>query len=653
MLNKNNNTLNLKNENLDVIVASKKPSIFTKKVIKPKKVLAAKPIKGVLGATRHFPSSTSEWTNSIYTYNSNSTKNLPVLDKNLSKIIKSYLNLSLKRRYIKSINKRLKTRFTRLSVRRIFVAKAELKHTNDKVLITLHVYDTQSKYLKKILFYYLKMSISAQAFFKDLLFPGYQEIDLSGKAFNYLSYLYENSIFLASSEEEEEDIPPYKSPYFHDYFTKVFKSTIQHLKGTFRAEDMIFTVPEESQEMQNKKVIALSSKETPEPELEKKEKKIKYDTFNVAKTTVEEYADKAEAFIRKSFAYKTSFLGKELFFFTLNKKLKNFMDLFKLRHLAAGDIRKKVRRAKRLMLKVSRQTRQSISMLVDIRNKFNIYINILTPLISKLYGKKVEFTIIKLKNMHLNSDILTQAMAVKLKNRDNKVLRVIKSALFLVKLPRINRIRDKYGKINKVLSRENRMKNLDFQYFKSSGLLRGNAEAWNIEKEIMSRQANVSKKMRNNLVQASPMITPSSKYLNNDILSTYLMKTLPSNQDASFLYNTTSPSFHEKERTIDSIGHSFASEKNVTDYALSQIKYKGVSGVRIIARGRLVRRSGKSRALSKLKWKGGLKNYETRFKRVPAVLLRGYAKDNVQFSLASGKTRNGAFGVRGWVGTRP
>ena len=59
----------------------------------------------------------------------------------------------------------------------------------------------------------------------------------------------------------------------------------------------------------------------------------------------------------------------------------------------------------------------------------------LNNLVSKIYNKKVEFNISNLKSLHLNSDIFSYAIAIKLQNRNNRLLRVLKQALKLVKLP--------------------------------------------------------------------------------------------------------------------------------------------------------------------------------------------------------------------------
>lgn len=66
------------------------------------------------------------------------------------------------------------------------------------------------------------------------------------------------------------------------------------------------------------------------------------------------------------------------------------------------------------------------------------YISRLSFFISKIYNKKVEFNIINLRAIYLNSDILTQAMALKLRNRKNRLLRVLKSFLYMVEFPKVN-----------------------------------------------------------------------------------------------------------------------------------------------------------------------------------------------------------------------
>lgn len=83
----------------------------------------------------------------------------------------------------------------------------------------------------------------------------------------------------------------------------------------------------------------------------------------------------------------------------------------------------------------------------------------LTHLVQNIYNKKVEFNIVNLKKMHLSSDIYTQAVALKLKNRDNKLYRVLKSSLRKIKLPAISKINEKLPKPNKDKIFVNRIRN--------------------------------------------------------------------------------------------------------------------------------------------------------------------------------------------------
>jgi hypothetical protein len=77
-----------------------------------------------------------------------------------------------------------------------------------------------------------------------------------------------------------------------------------------------------------------------------------------------------------------------------------------------------------------------------------------------------------------------------------------------------------------------------------------------------------------------------------------------------------------------------------------------MAGVRLEVKGRLTRRFTASRAVFKIRWKGGLKNIDSSYKGLSSVLLRGHAKSNVQYSMFNSKTRNGAFGLKGWISSK-
>jgi hypothetical protein len=129
---------------------------------------------------RHYPPATKEWFNSIYVYNKEYIKSLLHNDSIINNLIYKVFNLD-KKPYFKNkkpyfkkrklnIKKHLKNK--RYTVKyKIFVSRADFKHTNKKVLITLYTYNNLRKRFEKNLrkknFYYLKFNY--KLFYKYLL----------------------------------------------------------------------------------------------------------------------------------------------------------------------------------------------------------------------------------------------------------------------------------------------------------------------------------------------------------------------------------------------------------------------------------------------------------------------------------------------------
>jgi hypothetical protein len=160
----------------------------------------------------------------------------------------------------------------------------------------------------------------------------------------------------------------------------------------------------------------------------------------------------------------------------------------------------------------------------------------LTSLLEKLYGKKVVIKLVDLKSIHLNSDVFSSAVALKLRDRHNKAFRVLKKAILqMVRIPDLH-----------------------------------------------------------------TLIT-----------------------------------FDDNNQTMN--------KNNI----VNTIKQQIVSGVRFEASGRLTRRLTAMRSVFKYRYTGSLKNLRASFNRKAAVLLRGYAKANSQYTVINSKTRNGTFGLKG------
>jgi flagellar biosynthesis regulator FlaF len=221
------------------------------------------------------------------------------------------------------------------------------------------------------------------------------------------------------------------------------------------------------------------------------------------------------------------------------------------------------------------------------------FISKLIDLVKQVYNKKVEFNIVNLKKMHLNSDVYTQAVSLKLKNRDNKLYRVLKASLRKIKLPVIKKI----DEIQKKPNRDEFLVNI----------------------------------IRNNTISTMLKRIKKNK-IRNDNLIKLLLKFYPLADNLNL--NVIKKPF--------SIIRSFSLE----DYVLRSLKHLNLRGIRVEAKGRLTRRFTASRSVSKLRCKGGLKNVDSSFRGLSTIMLRGIVKSNLQYSTINSKNRNGAFGIK-------
>lgn len=107
---------------------------------------------------KNYSSPVREWNNSIYVYNKYVINVIPVTVNLTLKIIKSYFNLYNKKLEKKIRRNRLIRRFKRLSSHKIYISNGEFKHTNNKVLITIYLFNRQEQnYKLKIKKSYLRL----------------------------------------------------------------------------------------------------------------------------------------------------------------------------------------------------------------------------------------------------------------------------------------------------------------------------------------------------------------------------------------------------------------------------------------------------------------------------------------------------------------
>lgn len=121
-------------------------NIFLKSLNKNSRIAPFNTRVAEVGKTKYLPSYSKEWSNTIYAYNKNTMKNLPSNYANINKIIQSYFNLYFKTsKFVGSKFITLKRR--RNLLKRIYVSNAEIKHTNNKAIITLFTLNKEKKVL--------------------------------------------------------------------------------------------------------------------------------------------------------------------------------------------------------------------------------------------------------------------------------------------------------------------------------------------------------------------------------------------------------------------------------------------------------------------------------------------------------------------------
>jgi len=444
----------------------------------------------------YYPSSSKEWFGNIYSYNKAYIKSLIVYDIIINKLFRSYYNIVQDK--IKIMYKRRRSNRGRYSANKVYVSRAELKHTNTTLCIILYTYNKQLSSIeitiRRFLIITKKLTVLTQNSVRYIVEHMGEIINLSKKKTLVSKFIYDkddrgnyaldekgNRIVDSIETKWNRVVPLLKNNFFFSpYFNKVFFKITDNLLNYCEIKGNI------------KKVDIMSRF-----------------YINMLKELLE---------IQK-------------IFFTTTKSI-NF-------------------------------NKSKFHQLFLSWNKLGL-INI----IQKIYGKKVEIKIIDLKSIHLNSDLFSSAIALKLRDRKNKAVNVLRRAIIqMVKIPDLHTL----------ITFDDYIENID--------------------------KNNVDKGKKNIDITGT-----------NNMMSTVI------NTDGM-----------------------------VTNKILKILKQQVVSGVRFEASGRLTRRLTAMRAVFKYRYVGSLKNIRSSFNNKSSTMLRGYVKSNSQYTIINSKTRNGSFGLKGWV----
>jgi hypothetical protein len=180
---------------------------------------------------KHHPSAVREWNNSIYVFNKNALNLVPQATVLAIKLIKSYFNIYSYKLEREIRSSRLLLRLRRLSSHKIYVSNGEFKHTNNKVVITLYLFNRQIlNFSKKLIKSSYKSWWNQDLIVKrlDILLKRRQLIE--SKALQYLDKLNKKIILINRLElhTESKEILDYKnlSKYLEIYYKKLLKKSL-------------------------------------------------------------------------------------------------------------------------------------------------------------------------------------------------------------------------------------------------------------------------------------------------------------------------------------------------------------------------------------------------------------------------------------------
>jgi len=236
--------------------------IFSKYIKNNNKIIPFKVRVSDVGSTRYFPPVSREWKNSVYVFNPNKLKNFPMFDININSLITNFFNLQFNSKFLFKKKKSYKLRSS--SLNKIYASKAEIKHTNNKAILTVYVYNREKIALykkiiklkksfynkvkllvyknKKLLGFYNSedSNILYNKSIKVLLYKNIKllrkyKLRLSLNKYKFeekLLYKLKNFIVKFFNKKVEFNIVNIKSVVFHsDFFTKILTSKLLNRKA--------------------------------------------------------------------------------------------------------------------------------------------------------------------------------------------------------------------------------------------------------------------------------------------------------------------------------------------------------------------------------------------------------------------------------------
>jgi hypothetical protein len=226
-----------------------KSKIFKHNLKNNSKIIKFNTRKTEIGYAKYLPSFSKEWKNTIYSFNKNITSNIPTFTETINKIIKSYFNLYFKDRKFITMPKFILLKRRRNFLRRIFTSNAEIKHTNNKIVITLYILNREKNILKNK---YINMNNAIKRKLVKQFYAIYKKnIKMTNKLFiwfnsthgnRYIPSVLRKNIFLKNKIQNLNKIRNIKLLFLGKIWSKLIDRYLDlHLKK-FRKYSLLYSL---------------------------------------------------------------------------------------------------------------------------------------------------------------------------------------------------------------------------------------------------------------------------------------------------------------------------------------------------------------------------------------------------------------------------
>ena len=338
--------------------------------------------------------------------------------------------------------------------------------------------------------------------------------------------------------------------------------------------------------------------------------KLKSGSSDKAKGTLVKEINKAKLYMTN----KTSKASAHIKY-KLNNKKKGFYLLNKAKNIEANIERYQKSYLKSYSRKFLRKEIIALfykQILIFNKSKFEKkYILLLASQICKIYTKKVEFNFVNIKHLYLDSYIFSNALIIKMKKlakMKKSFLKGVKRFLSMFKVPHINSL-DVHNEIYK--------------------------------RKFVNQNVNID-----NVSPLCSSVYSDNRYLSYNFSDELLNKVAKPDilDNLVEITSKTKPKGFTLSRTLDIVNYILTMAQ-----AFKSTKYKIINGVRLEIAGRFTKSSSAARSVFKIRNKGSIKNKVSSEKGLPAAILKGYSKSNLQYNFLYSKVRGGSFGIKGWL----